>query len=288
MTTLAPEALRWAGSEIDFRMPEYPSAVVSGIAPDRAHLDSGGFHVSIEDLIRFGNSDDYSWRHARNRLSSNDRRISAALDISMSTADMKKNWDRWYAVWSNRANDPRAMYFFEYIGWNGVGSAERLSFANGTRTVASSDHKWHSHRSVWRDVAGSMMMARAMVSVDRGESIAQWNASIGAGSATSTSEDEIDMGMGTDKAYNADRYIWQGFMDLADEIDKIRGDDGVPNVKVKNKFAVTFKAMAAGIATLVDRVGKLEARQVPTAAEIAAEVLRQMDARNTSKAPPTE
>lgn len=179
MSTYATDPEKWAAKEVDQNM-DYPSATISGIVPDQAHLDSGGYHVSIEDLLRYGNGDDYSYRDSRDRNAS-DRRASAGIDISMNEADQKKNWYRWEKVFNDRAWDTRAKYFREYIGWNGKGSAERLDFGKGTRSTASADHKWHSHRSTWRIYVNDWMMAKAMASIDRGETHEQWNAGNGGG-----------------------------------------------------------------------------------------------------------
>lgn len=153
-------------------LPDYPSAVFSGITGDKAHRLKGGYHISIQDQPR----DNYSvilpddkappGKWARNTASAGDR--------SMSTSDMIKAWNRWYAVWLNRDKDPRAKYFRGYNGWNGKGSAERLDFRKGTRTNASADHKWHDHREGHRRYCNDPELIRAGLSIERGESIEQY------------------------------------------------------------------------------------------------------------------
>lgn len=153
-------------------LPDYPSAVFSGIKGDKTHRASGGYHISIED----NPSGNYSIVLPKDKAPPGrwPRNTASAGDRSMSTADMIKAWNRWYLVWSNRARDPRAKYVRAYNGWNGKGSAERLDFAKGTRTLASSDHKWHDHREAYRTYVNDTELVRALLSIERGESIEQY------------------------------------------------------------------------------------------------------------------
>lgn len=153
-------------------LPDYPTAVFSGIKGDKRHAKSGGYHISIEDQPK----DNYSVTLPKDKAPPGkwSRNTASAGDRSMSTADMIKAWGRWLTVWNNRAIDPRAKYVRAYNGWNGRGSAERLDFAKGTRTLASSDHKWHDHREGYRCYSNDPELVRALISIERGETIQQY------------------------------------------------------------------------------------------------------------------
>lgn len=179
MATTTTAEIRWFANEWDFNM-DYPSAVLSGIVGDRAHLAGGGYHLSIQDN-RAGNysvvrPDDAAppggWR----------RDVATGIDMSMSTADMIKCWYRVERVWLDRGWDTRARYFNAVNGWNGVGKAERLDFVSGARSITDDTHKWHTHDETRRRYSTDMVAMRAKASVYRGETHAQYLASIGQGS----------------------------------------------------------------------------------------------------------
>jgi hypothetical protein len=147
VTTLAPEPVRECARTI---VAYYSSAVISGIVPDAAHLDNGGFHVSINDLRRYGNAGDYSNRQALDvspPVTVAGRQYAAALDISVGKADMRRMFVAVERVWKNRANDSRAKYVSAINVWSTKdGEAPtRFDFRKGTRTRASRDHEWHEH-----------------------------------------------------------------------------------------------------------------------------------------------
>ncbi len=171
MTTEAPDQLRAFARDVE-DIPELPSAVNSGIVGDLAHRLNGGYHISIEDQP----SDNYSVIRVNDKAPPGNwpRNLAAAVDTSMSTADMVRTWNRVYAVWAARGSDPRAKYFNAFNGWNGVGEAERLDFVTGSRTIASPDHKWHSHDETPRRYVNDAEMRRAKRSVYRGETVQQY------------------------------------------------------------------------------------------------------------------
>lgn len=175
--------LRWAQQRI---IDSYASAVNSGTVPDQAHLDRGGYHVSVDDLIRYGNGGDYSNSRPGDRTSELTvfgRTQGAASDIGMSTADMALNYRRIAAVHANRANDPRAK-FLNYVNtYKGSGDATRFDFVDGSVGFATEDHKWHVHEDrkrihvdTQRNEAECWTAARAVVSVHTGQSLADWHA----------------------------------------------------------------------------------------------------------------
>jgi hypothetical protein len=195
--TIAPsDALRWEVAAFD-ALPDYPSSTPAGINGDQSHFGANTYHIGISELPNKGGYTNRTWEDKMPAAGSSWH--SSATDESMSTADMVKNWNRHLAVF-NDPTDPRRAYLAEYIGWNGIGSAERLDFQAGTRTSASADHKWHRHRAKRRRFYNSMTAAHACISIDKGETKQQYLTSIGQGGSTppappSTSRKDDDMYM---------------------------------------------------------------------------------------------
>jgi hypothetical protein len=161
----------------------YGSGVVSGIVPDSAHLDNGGYHCSINDLIAHGNGGDYSNTRSEDKappVTTTGKTFAAAGDISMSTADMIKFYGRVRPVY-NDTSDPRRKYINAINCWDGSGDAVRLNFKTNTVGTASADHKWHNHLDqprMYIDTARNLVeaekAARALISVCTGQSKAAW------------------------------------------------------------------------------------------------------------------
>lgn len=175
MTAAPSDALRWEVATFD-ALPDYPSSTPAGVNGDQSHFESPTYHIGIAELPVKGGYTNRTWEDQMPAAGS--AWHSSATDESMSTADMVKNWNRHLAVYNDHS-DPRRQYLAEYLGWNGVGSAERLDFQVNTRTSASVDHKWHRHRAKKRRYYNSMDAARACISIDRGETKEQYLASIG-------------------------------------------------------------------------------------------------------------
>jgi hypothetical protein len=186
MVTAAPPPLRELAVYWDTQLTaDYPSAVFSGIIPDADHLANGGYHVSIEDLVRHGNAGDYSNTRPLDRsppvTNPDGRRYSAAMDMSMSSPDMRRHYQRVRAVYDDRT-DPRRAYIGYVNTWDGQSaSATRFDFQGNRILVASADHKWHVHTDFPRayvdihlDEAQVRKAMRAYLSVIKGESKAQW------------------------------------------------------------------------------------------------------------------
>lgn len=170
MTTLISDPLRWAADQI-VHHSGYPSAVLSGLAPDPRHEQSGGFHCSIEDLLLHGNGGDFSDRRPNDR--GWNPKYGAAGDVSMAKPDMIRAFGRVHTVWADR-DDPRRVYVNAVNGWDGSGDATRLDFDAGAAEYASPDHKWHHHFELHRRFVLDPVAARALVSIYQGESKAQW------------------------------------------------------------------------------------------------------------------
>lgn len=181
MTTVAPPLLRAALGKI---IGHYPTAVLSGIVPDQSHLDDGGYHVSIDDLRKYGNAGDYSNTRELDKappVTSVGRRYAAAGDISMGKRDMITLHGHVRRVWLARKTDTRTKYINAINCWDGDGDPVRYNFAKGTAERASKDHTWHAHEDQprayiddVRDRPAAERAARALVSVMTGQSHDGW------------------------------------------------------------------------------------------------------------------
>lgn len=201
MTSSPSDALRWEVATFD-ALPDYPSSTPAGINGDQSHFGANTYHIGISEIPVKGGYTNRTWEDQMPAAGSSWH--SSATDESMNTADMVKNWNRHLAVF-NDPTDPRRQYIAEYIGWNGVGSAERLDFQTGTRTNSSADHKWHRHRAKKRRFYNSMAAAIACISIDKGETKAQYLASIGQGPMVSSVKEKnmilIHKVVGTNTTY---------------------------------------------------------------------------------------
>jgi len=190
MTSLAPATLKWFYQEWE-KLADYPSATFSGIVPDVAHLARGGYHVSIEDLIRFGNAGDYSNIRALDKsppvTKPDGIKQSAAVDESLSKADMVKLYGRVKKVFDDKT-DPRRKWLSYWNVWNGVAGnlPDRFNFQSDTMSTTDISHEWHSHNDWPRayvdldlNSANCWTAVRAALSVVKGETAAQWLASEG-------------------------------------------------------------------------------------------------------------
>lgn len=149
----------------------FTSAVLSGIVPDSRHLANGGYHCSVEDLQTHGRGSDYSNTRPDDR--NFNPKYAAAVDVTMSKADMIRHYKRFYAVFQDKT-DPRRKYFNATNTWPGTGDAVRIDFVAGTIKRASDDHKWHTHDELRRRYLLDPKAARAKLSVAGGETKAAW------------------------------------------------------------------------------------------------------------------
>lgn len=164
MSTAETTQLRWLAEEWE-RL--YKSAVCSGIVGDPAHRRQGGYHISRVDNPK-GN---YSVVRPDDKKGPSDR--AAAIDMSMSTPDMKLCTSRLRAAFAHKG-DPRRVFLNAFNGWLGTGAAQRFDIFSDVVCEATADHKWHVHLEVRRAYVANDVAMRAVRSILAGETIAQW------------------------------------------------------------------------------------------------------------------
>lgn len=135
------------------RMTGLPADAV-GIVGDDAHAASGGYHIGNDGLSRAGRlASDYSKRESpRDRPGSN---AASALDIGdFRLADGRTQRDlAAFEVAACRRGDPRANAIREII-WSPDGSTVRRWDRLGIRSTGDDSHRFHGHRSFFRDSEG--------------------------------------------------------------------------------------------------------------------------------------
>lgn len=154
----------------------YASAVLAGIVGDRAHALTGGYHMSIQD----NRVDNYSVIRIDDKAPPGDwpRDLAAAIDMSMSPSDMALCSGRLWTVW-NDTSDPRRVFLNGFNGWFNDGEpAKRYDYVTQRISVTTSDHKSHVHGEIRRRWVTSMVAANAILSILRGETKAQYLASL--------------------------------------------------------------------------------------------------------------
>ncbi len=175
MSTNAHSTTKWIASEWE---NAYASAVLSGIVGDEAHQKNGGYHISIEN----NSSTNYSVTRPDDKAPPGTwpRNLAAAIDMSMSSSDMKLCSDRLWNAWYDQS-DPRRIYINGFNGWfNDGGPAKRYDFVTQQISETSSDHKWHVHLEIRRRYVTEMEpAAKAIVSILIGQPKSEYINSIG-------------------------------------------------------------------------------------------------------------
>lgn len=162
MATLSTTSLNWLANEWE---KSYKSAVLSGIVGDLAHKARGGYHISREDQPKTN----YSVIREDDKPGNGPNDRAAAIDMTMSTADIKTCHVRLRDLWKNRAKDPRWKYINAWNGWDGVGSAGRYDVITGNVSTATADHKWHIHLEIRRKYVNDMTAMKAILALLKGE-----------------------------------------------------------------------------------------------------------------------
>lgn len=120
-----------------------PSKRFSGSDPDPRHLEGGGYHPSVNQLIAHGNGDDYSHQHPLDM--GGDPNRSSGLDTSRSTANMIVRTQR--AITAIRIDHPLFRSCREVNGTlDGVTTVNSDRFLGGGQNYhPDATHLWHSH-----------------------------------------------------------------------------------------------------------------------------------------------
>ncbi len=168
MATVATDEIKWLAGELE---DIAPSAKLSGIVGDLAHKRRGGYHISRQDQP----STNYSVRKPIDKKGRKD--AAAAIDLNLKLEDMKKIHGR--LVKAFKARDERFKYVNAWNGWDGSGSAGRYECDDWDVGSSSADHKWHIHLEIHRAYVESMTAMKAILSLFKGETLAQYKASIG-------------------------------------------------------------------------------------------------------------
>lgn len=171
MATNAPSALLWLAREwesaIDTAARRQDAATFSGIVGDPRHRETGGYHISREDLIASGMGNDYSLQFSDDRLGAPDE--ASAIDMNMDAADMRLVTGRLVAAW--RRQDPRLANLRAVNGTLDGVNAIRIDAANDDPDQldeSSTDHLWHIHAEIFRRYANDMATMRDLLAVITG------------------------------------------------------------------------------------------------------------------------
>lgn len=167
MTTLSTSELeRLASGWKGF----FSSAKISGIVGDTRH--DGGYHISRED----NEPGNYSVVRPDDKVGPGDR--AAAVDMTMNVADMKSCTVRLVSAFNDLA-DPRRKYINAFNGTTDGKVARRWDYYARRVGAASDDHLWHVHLEIRRRYVNSATAMKAVLSILRGETVAQYLTSIG-------------------------------------------------------------------------------------------------------------
>lgn len=142
------------------------SAQFSGVVGDASH--GYGYHLAANQLP----TSDYSMKLEEDRVGI-DRNAASAIDMTMNTSDMKLVTGRFYRSWQD-PNDPRLNYTREAIGTLDGNNVIYMDTHYNTRGSSDASHLWHVHVGFKRRYATSPEAAKAVLSVVRGETVAQW------------------------------------------------------------------------------------------------------------------
>ncbi len=166
MSTVAPPLVKKLASDWE-KSCGLKSAKISGIIGDRAHEARGGYHIGR----KFQPKSNYSVVRPDDLAGPDD--AAAAIDMTMSAADMRLCTTRLVAAFSN-PTDPRRKYLNAFNGTTDSRSARRWDvYARKTKS-ATSDHLWHVHLEIRRKFVSSASAMAAILSILKGESVATY------------------------------------------------------------------------------------------------------------------
>lgn len=140
-------------------------------------VDKPGYHGTRDENRARNGWDDYSVRDAEDRLGPSDK--SAGYDWIFPEAqhgDYRRMAARGrYVKAAYLSLDPRLTGWREFLGQTDTDTPpEGLDFRYHRERVPDSTHSWHDHFSEDRGLVESFDNKRAMLSILRGETVAQW------------------------------------------------------------------------------------------------------------------
>lgn len=256
MATIATPAMRqfaaaWEAA-IDGAAKRNDAATLSGIVGDLDHRESGGYHISREDQP----ASNYSVQLPEDRAGGSS--WASAVDMSMSAEQMKLVTGRLLAS-AKDETDLRLNYVREFYGTLDGETVVGYDTYYGTPATSDDSHLWHVHISFLRAHADDPAAMAAVLSVitaaPRGD----------------------DMEQADKLAYPsnyADRRIGQAIADVSNLRDWLVGAAAspiAPGGKPAEPTSPLGKILAAAEKTTA----------TPTAAEIAAEIIKQLSARTS-------
>ena len=165
MATVATAVLRKFADDWENALP---SAVLSGIVGDPDHMAEGGYHVSREDQPSSG---DYSIQLAEDREGPSN--AASAVDMNHSAAEMALVTRRLLNSAQDQ-NDPRLNYCREFYGTLDGKNVTGWDTYYGSSRTSDRSHLWHIHLSFLRKYVNDPIAMAAVLSVIKGETVAQW------------------------------------------------------------------------------------------------------------------
>lgn len=174
------------------RNPNLPSAVNSGLVGVTTNRNNNSYHHSKNSAPnKSAGAYTNRWPLDLVRLNpSINKDAVTGSDTSMNRADMIKATKLFKAVFDDHT-DPRRKYFAEVIGTLDGIHAVRFDFGDGSVDAASKDHTWHLHKGWWYLYWGSWDAADGDLSVQRGETKAQYIARHGGGQPSNVEDEEM-------------------------------------------------------------------------------------------------
>jgi uncharacterized protein len=215
-----------------------------GIAPDAAHLSSGGYHVGCADIQSISRWNvDYSTRQSRDRQQPNTN-VSSAMDIGDDWPHGgRAAWLRFnnLLVAQLRGRDPE-LAALRAVNFSPDGTARKRydSLNPGDGVINSTDSVYmHTHLEWWRDTVGTTSRARSLARIGQIIDAAIRNIPL-----------EDDMGAKQDaEVSNANRYGWALVAGLP-KVDGIYNPDvlAAGTTTVTNWTVATLQQLAAAAA----------------------------------------
>jgi hypothetical protein len=156
--------------------PYYRTVKNGGSIGDTAHVAGGGYHISREDLIKHGQSGDYSIQYKDDKVGPSN--LAAALDLTYTDlAELELMTHR--VMNACAAGDPRVAGLRENIGTidgKNVCGFNRVSSGNGSRSkigvhptgYSDRSHLWHGHLSILRKYVNDVNLMIGLAEVIAG------------------------------------------------------------------------------------------------------------------------